>query len=89
MLKLNRYRQQIDNIDENVLKLISKRIFFIKKIAKFKDDNKLKIISWEREKTILEQIGKLSIKLKLNKKFVSKLFKLILTESKRIQKQIK
>jgi chorismate mutase len=88
MNKLNTYREQIDNIDENIIKQIAKRIFLIKKIAKLKNEKNIKIISGKREKIILEQIEKLSIKLKLNKKFVSKLFRFILAESKRIQKQI-
>ena len=84
---LQKTRKELDKIDNQIVRLISKRMNLVKKLAKYKKKNKIKIYHPEREKEIIKEKTKLAKKLKLSPKFIEDLFKNIIKESKRIQKK--
>ncbi|WP_343155043.1 prephenate dehydratase domain-containing protein [Buchnera aphidicola (Kurisakia onigurumii)] len=85
---INKFRNEIDYIDNQIIKLISKRMKIAKKIAKKKIYSKLEIKDFTREKKIFKKIQKNSIKYKLNILYIVNIFKIIIEYSKLIQKKI-
>lgn len=59
MKDLNELRVEIDEIDNEILKLFSKRMEIVKKIGEYKIENNLPILNTEREKKILGKCAKL------------------------------
>lgn len=87
MKKLQNLRQNIEKIDKKIIELIKKRLNLSKKIAEEKLKNNLKIIDNFREKELQEVYKKTASALGISKKFIQKLFTLIIKESRYIQKQ--
>jgi chorismate mutase len=82
-MNLNKYREQIDNCDKEILKLLEKRFLISKLIGEYKRKEGLKVYDKKRETEILnKRVNESS----LNKKFVFKFFRLLFKESKRLQK---
>jgi|GEM_PF-2228859 len=77
MNNLEKIRQQLDIIDDNIIKDLKKRAKLIIKIRKIKIQNKIKTKDPKREKFILN---------KTKSPFERKIFKKILTESRKLQK---
>jgi len=78
------WRQRIDSIDSEILKLLEERFEICKKIGEFKKENELPVEDVEREKQVIEHKKQLS---DLDDDFVEKLFELIMKESKRLQEE--
>lgn len=83
MDKLANYRQKIDTIDKQVVKLLLLRLKLAKKIATYKKINKRKILDKKRETFVLISVRKHSDN--KNKAFITKIFKYILNYSRRVQ----
>ena len=77
MPKLNKYREQIDKIDKNIIQLLSKRMLVVKKIKLIKTTDKIPIVDKNRWSQKHEKILKQSNKLGLPKKLVITIFNLI------------
>lgn len=60
MGKIEKLRDEIDAIDEEVLKLLNKRSNVVLEIAKIKRENKVKFYSPEREQQIIERLTSLN-----------------------------
>lgn len=58
MIDLHKYRKNIDEIDNEIIQLISKRMRVIKEIGELKRSSKSVIYRPEREKVILERLHK-------------------------------
>lgn len=84
--KLKDFRKNIDKIDGEILKLLADRFNIVKKIGKYKKFNGVKIFDKERENQILNKIKIESRKYKTNEKYIEKIFKSIIKNSKEIQK---
>lgn len=84
--KLKDFRKNIDKIDGKILKLLADRFTIVKKIGKYKRFNGVKIFDKERENQILNKIKIESRKYKTNEKYIEKIFKSIIKNSKEIQK---
>jgi len=78
------HRKKIDKIDRQIIGLLEKRLESARKIGEYKRKNKIKIIDRKREKEILNERVNES---KLDKNFTKKLFKLMILESRRVQKK--
>jgi len=85
-MKLTSLRKKLNVIDNQLLKLLSKRQQVIVSVVKLKKNQQLKIHQPERELEIINHKTKLARKLGLNPKYIKDLFQLILTESKNIQR---
>lgn len=82
---MKQIRQQIDGIDKEIIKLLSKRMKLAVKLGKFKKKEGLPVLDKKREEEMLKKLQKQAKKLGLDPKSVSKLYKEILKESRRVQ----
>lgn len=83
-MKLNDKRKEIDNIDEQITKLLNKRFLVVKEIKQIKEEENINVLDQNREKQVIDN----------NKKFINKefhnqfevIYKTIMEMSKDIQK---
>lgn len=85
-MKLKLLRRKIDKIDETILDLLSRRLSLVKKASQLKKQKSLPVEDKNREKQILERLKQKSLQLDLPFGFISKIFREIMRESKRVQK---
>ena len=81
------FRQQIDQIDQKIIKLLAERMDLVKEIAKFKKAHKLPIKDKKREEELKRNLKNLAKKNGLSKEFVNHLYSHIFAESRRIQSE--
>jgi len=81
-------RKQLDIIDEQILKLISKRLKLVLLIMKLKKKKNLLIIDSKREREVFNTRINFGKKQKLNSSYVKNLFKLIIKESHKLAKKL-
>ena len=72
--KLNKIRNQLDGLDNSLIKLIKKRTELVKKVLKLKE-YKNQIVDKKRIKVILNQIKKKSLKNKIDPKITNRIWK--------------
>lgn len=80
-------RGKIDRLDKKLLKLLVERFFLTKKIGRIKRNRGLAIEDLVREEEILSTRASEGEGLKVDSHFVRRLFKLILVQSKTLQKK--
>lgn len=82
-VELKKLREQIDEIDNDIVKLFTKRFNIVKKIGKEKEKLGLKVPNKKREEEILKKIEN-----KKNKyeEEIKSLYKEFFKQSKKIQK---
>lgn len=85
-MSMDKLRKQIDEIDEEILTLIAKRMQKAKKIGEIKRTKGLRIKDNEREREVIEKWKRKAGELNLSKEFVEKIVKEIIRESRTIQK---
>ena len=79
-MKLQKLRNKIDKIDNKIYHLLDERMALCKETSKYKNT----IYSENREKEILLRLTKNN---KLDNEFITNLWTLIISESKRLQKK--
>ncbi|RLG56971.1 MAG: chorismate mutase [Candidatus Hydrothermarchaeota archaeon] len=84
-MSIDKLRKQIDEIDEEILTLIAKRMQKAKKIGEIKRTKGLKIKDNEREREVIEKWKRKAKELNLSKEFVEKIVKEIIRESRDVQ----
>ena len=72
--KLNKLRNELDSLDNTLLKIIKKRAAIVKQVLKLKD-YKYQIVDKKRIKIILNRIKKKSIKNKIDPKITNHIWK--------------
>ena len=72
--KLNKLRNELDSLDNTLLKIIKKRTAIVKQVLKLKD-YKYQIVDKKRIKTILNRIKKKSIENKIDPKITNHIWK--------------
>jgi chorismate mutase len=82
-------RQEIDRIDDRILILLKSRIKIAQEIGIIKKNYTIPILNRKREKEIVEKLKAKARKLKLNEKYVTILFKKIIKQSRKEQKNLK
>ncbi|MEX0621648.1 MAG: chorismate mutase [Candidatus Woykebacteria bacterium] len=75
-------RNEIDRIDGQLIKILRRRFNTAAKVRKWKRIKNLPLEDLEREKEIFNYIAVEAKQLGLGTKFITKLFKLIIEESK-------
>ncbi len=85
-MNLNLLRGEIDMIDEQILKLLKKRFEIVVKIGKLKKMYKIRIPDRARETEIIENLKNSASKYGIDQQFVEKMLRMIISQSKRIQK---
>ena len=85
MEELSDWRREIDEINFNILKELSKRKEIVKKIGEFKKNNNIEVLDSKREQEINNKLRAKAIEIGLNEDFIIDIFKMIISESKREQ----
>lgn len=86
--KLTKYRTQIDEIDEELLEILGRRLKIVNEIGAYKDEHKITILQLKRWSYIIEDRLKKGLKQNLDKEFLLKMLELMHAESMRIQTEI-
>jgi len=86
--KLERFRRIIDNLDDEILLLLSKRMGIAEEIGRYKKENAVTILQTTRWNKTLERLGKNAEKLGLSVDFVNQYFNAIHMESIRHQDKV-
>jgi chorismate mutase/prephenate dehydratase len=88
-LDLNELRSQIDNIDNEILRLLNKRMKIVKKVGELKNSSNAPIYRPEREKAIIERLTELSKKENgiLQKEHIEAIFLEIFAISRTLERQ--
>jgi len=86
-LGIKEHQEQIDEIDNQILKLLKERFEISKKIGEYKKQNSLSIKNEKREKQLLERNKNKAKRHNLKPGFIKKIFKIILKESEKNQKK--
>lgn len=55
-MDLEKIREQIDEIDAQILELFCRRMDVVKSVAEYKIENNMQVLRPEREKAILERV---------------------------------
>ncbi len=79
--QLNRYRQQINQLDDEVLQLLSARMKVAEKIGRYKKDNNITILQTNRWNEVLDRVCKKGELLGLSREFITQYFDAIHMES--------
>ena len=86
-MNLEKLRKEIDEVDEEILKNLSKRKNLVREIAKLKKSMNLPVMDAEREKKVLDNLKNKAKEKRLNKKFVESIYKIVLKNSREEQKR--
>jgi len=78
---LEKLRQQINNLDDELMQILSQRMKVAEKIGQYKKDNDITILQTNRWNSILERAFTKGEKLGLSKEFVTKYFDAVHMES--------
>lgn len=87
MNKIKNIRGKIDGLDKKILKILEERLLLSTEIGKAKKKEGEKIYQPKREKEITKRLVEEGKKHDLDTKFIDKLFKLIIKESRKRQKR--
>jgi len=85
---LDEYRNQIDDVDQQILEILAKRLSVIAEIGLYKKENNTTILQPDRWFDILKTRKEIAENLSLSEEFTDRLLKLIHKESVRIQTKI-
>lgn len=80
-------RENIEKIDNNIIRLLSMRLKIVKKIGILKHRKGLRVVNYDREKNLMNLHRKHSQQNKIDPKFIDKIFNLIIRHSRAIQKK--
>lgn len=62
---LIQYRNQLDEIDKNLIRLISERYSITDLVGKYKKEQQIEVLDSEREKRLIERVKNLAIENKI------------------------
>jgi chorismate mutase len=81
-------RQNIDNVDRQLVEMLAARMSLVEKLAEYKRDNNVSLFQPDRWKEILESRTQLGTKLGLYPELVEEIYKIIHMESIRKQTEV-
>lgn len=84
-MELEDLRRQIDEIDEELVEVISRRLSIMPEVAEIKRSQNVGIDQEEREREVLENIRRKAGEKGLDPDFVERIMIEIISESKKIQ----
>ncbi len=85
--ELQDFRKRLDEIDNELISLLAKRIMIAKEIGKWKASQGLEIRDPEREAQLREKLTHLGSNMGLSQELIQDLFGRILEESRKVQEQ--
>ncbi len=86
MLTIKQLRKKIDNIDSAIIKKLSTRQKLSMKIGKLKNISGKKVFDAKREIKLMHLYETLSSKYQLEEDYIKRLFKIIINNSRKMQK---
>ena len=87
-MELTRLRREISDLDEELLKVLARRMRVSEKIGMYKKANDMTILQPKRWRTLINDHKKSAKQHEVSVEFISRLFKLIHQESIDIQENI-
>ncbi|MFC1742500.1 chorismate mutase [Candidatus Riflebacteria bacterium] len=84
-MTLDSFREQIDIIDQEIIIFLGKRLDIVRRAAKHKIENNIKIFDPEREKKLLKRLRNIARNEGVCEDFIVKIYKVIIEHSKNIQ----
>jgi chorismate mutase len=87
MNELDALRTKIDEIDDEILTLIIKRLEIVKNIGKIKNKTSLPIKDLTRENEKINSLANFAKKHKINKKYLEAIWKILFKISYEIEKK--
>jgi chorismate mutase len=85
---LDNWRKEIDNIDDQVINLLAKRLTIIKKIGKYKKENQLPPLDNKRWTQLLDALTAKGEQLQLDPSFIKNLYNTIHEYTLSVQKKL-
>ncbi|EKD28402.1 MAG: hypothetical protein ACD_79C00311G0008 [uncultured bacterium] len=85
---LKENRDKLDKLDYKIIALLDKRFKFVKQIAKIKKRYNIPINQRKRINEVLNKRIEIGRKFNINHKFIRNIFKLLINESIKIQKNL-
>lgn len=82
---LNDWRSQIDDIDTQIVNLLSKRQIISKEVGQYKHANSLSISDPAREAELMQRLSQLADSEGIESQLITEVYKSILDASKRVQ----
>jgi len=87
-MDLKELRAKLDEIDEELVNVIAKRVALIPEVAKYKKENGLPRKDAEREDGLIEAKRKIATELGVSPELVEDVFRRLIQESHIIEKEI-
>lgn len=84
-MNLESYRNEIDEIDAEIVRLISKRIKISGKIGEEKKNSGMYVRDIERENRVLKQVGRLAREAGINEEEIQLIYRQIMSASRSVQ----
>ncbi len=84
-MQLDELRKEIDSLDEELFRILAKRMGLVMQVAEYKKKNGIPLKQPEREKQLIEQKKMLAGELGLSEAFVEKICRAVIDESLRIE----
>ena len=85
---MEKMRQQINHLDDELMQILSQRMKVAEKIGQYKKQNNITILQTNRWNEILERVTAKADKLGLSKEFITKYFDAVHMESINHQNKI-
>jgi chorismate mutase len=85
---LEKLRQQINQLDDELMQILSQRMKIAEQIGRYKKDNNITILQTNRWNEIIDRASKKAEKIGLSKEFITKYFDAVHMESINHQKKI-
>jgi len=86
-MSLEELRKDVDNIDNKMIGLLSKRKSTVKKISEIKKQKNTPIIDEGREQEIISRIKKLAKEKGLDENFIGSVYEIIINNSRNEQER--
>ncbi len=87
-MDLNEVRTHLDRLDNALLYILAERMSLIPKVAEYKKENNIARYQPERETQIISNKREEAVKLLLNPDLVESIYKIIIADAHRIEKDI-
>jgi chorismate mutase len=85
-LKIEEIRKHVDDIDENIIALLNQRKQLVMEIGTEKKSGNKPIVDLRREKQVISKLRRQAKENGLDEDFIESLFKIIIKNSRQVQK---
>jgi monofunctional chorismate mutase len=83
---MDKFREEIDNCDRQLVAILKKRFSIVKKIGEYKKANNIPIVDNEREKKVYEKVRSLADK-NLDPDVIEKIYRIIISSAVNLEEK--